>query len=442
MNSGTSAPGLLIAAPRSGSGKTTVVLGLQRALARRGLRVRGAKCGPDYIDPAFHRAATGAPSFNLDSFAMTDGLLVHLAGLVSASADIVIAEGSMGLFDGIRGCPGRIGASADIAARFGWPVILVLDVSGQAQSAAAVALGCSRFDPRIATAGVILNKVASERHRRLVEDGLSRVGLPILGAIARRPDLALPERHLGLVQAAETHDLASRLDALADVVEASIDVDRVLSCAASIPAGETSPEPPLSPPGQRIALASDEAFSFVYPHVVEDWRRAGAEIVFFSPLADEPPPDCCDACWLPGGYPELHAARIANAERFLTGVRRFAETRLVHGECGGYMVLGQMIADANGQHHRMCGLLPVETSYATRKLHLGYRVATLRDDAALGQRGARLVGHEFHYASICGAMAVEPVLADITDGEGTDLGPAGHRVGFVSGTFFHLLARR
>ena len=442
MSARMPASGLLVAAPRSGSGKTTVTLGLQRALARRGLRVRGAKCGPDYIDPGFHRAATGAPSFNFDSFAMGDGLLAHLAGIISASADIVVAEGSMGLFDGVKGCPGRTGASADIAARFGWPVILVLDVSGQAQSAAAVALGCAMFDPRITVAGVILNKVASDRHKRLVEDGLSRIGLAVFGALARNPELTLPERHLGLVQAGETRDLDRRLDRLAEAIETSVDLDRLLSCAAPCLASGPMPEAVLPPPGQRIALASDEAFSFVYPHLAEGWRRAGAEIVPFSPIADEGPPRDCDACWLPGGYPELHAGRIAAAHRFLDGIRSFARTRPVHGECGGYMTLGRVLEDAGGKHHAMCGLLPVETSYAKRKLHLGYRIASLREDGVLGRRGTKLVGHEFHYASISGAAAPEPALVDVTDAEGTDLGPAGHRVGLVGGTFFHVVARR
>src|SRR3954471_684512 len=236
------APGLLVAAPRSGSGKTTVTLGLQRALVRRGVRVRGVKCGPDYIDPGFHAAATGAPSLNLDSFAMPDALLAALAAAVSTDADLVVAEGSMGLFDGVRRETGRSGASADIAARFGWPVLLVLDVSGQAQSAAAVALGCARFDPRLTIAGVVLNKVASERHRRLVEDGLGRIGLPVLGALARDPMLVLPERHLGLVQAGETADLDGRLDRLADATERSLDLDRIVrladAAAGQLPAGQ------------------------------------------------------------------------------------------------------------------------------------------------------------------------------------------------------------
>jgi cobyrinic acid a,c-diamide synthase len=438
----TPSPGLLVAAPRSGSGKTTIVLGLQRALARRGLRVRGMKCGPDYIDPAFHAAATGAPSFNLDSFAMSRPLLGAIASEAAGGADLVIAEGSMGLFDGIRQDVGRTGASADIAALFGWPVILVLDVSGHAQSAAAVALGCARFDPRIEVAGVVLNKVASERHRRLVEDGMARIGLPVLGALMRNTALALPERHLGLVQAGETEELDARLERLADAVEGAVDIDRLVALAGPTRLEAAGPAIPLPPPGQRIALASDRAFSFVYPHVLAGWRAAGAEITAFSPLADEPPPAHCDACWLPGGYPELHAGRIAAAQRFLEGVRGFAETRPVHGECGGYMVLGDTLEDAEGHGHRMAGLLPVETSYAKRKMHLGYRVAHLLHAGVLGAAGRRIVGHEFHYASVTRSdTAREAAFAAITDAEGNDLGTAGHRRGHVTGSFFHAIAQ-
>jgi cobyrinic acid a,c-diamide synthase len=437
------APGLLVAAPRSGSGKTTVVLGLQRALARRGLRVRGLKCGPDYIDPAFHAAATGAPSFNLDSFAMSRPLLEALVVDAAGDADFTIAEGSMGLFDGIRQETGRTGASADIAALFGWPVILVLDVSGHAQSAAAVALGCARFDSRITIGGVVLNKVASERHRRLVEDGMARVGLPVLGALMRSTELALPERHLGLVQAGETDELDRRLERLADAVEGAIDIDRLMALGrpAALTA-TTQPAESLQPPGQRIALASDQAFSFIYPHVLAGWRAAGAEIVPFSPLADEPPPPHCDVCWLPGGYPELHAGPIAGARRFLNGVRAFAETRPVHGECGGYMVLGRSLEDGDGGVHPMTGLLPVDTSYAKRKLHLGYRVAHLLHDGPLWSAGQGLVGHEFHYASVTGSDgSKDAAFAAITDAEGVDLGTAGHRVGYVTGSFFHAIAQ-
>ncbi|GJE56725.1 MULTISPECIES: cobyrinate a,c-diamide synthase [Methylobacterium] len=434
-----SARGLVIAAPRSSSGKTTVTLALLTALRRRGVAVRGAKCGPDYIDPAFHEAATGFPSINLDSFAMSDGLLATAAALAGRDADLVVAEGSMGLHDGIVAGEGRTGANADIAARFGWPVLLVLDVSGAAQSAAAVALGCAMYDPRIRIAGVVLNKVASPRHRRLVEAGLTRIGIPVLGALMRDAGLVLPERHLGLVQAGETADLLARLERLADLGETSLDLDAIVAAAGgSVP--EAAGALP-SPPGQRVAVARDAAFSFLYPHLIAGWRAAGAEIVPFSPLADEAPMPDCDACWLPGGYPELHAGRIAAATRFLDGLRTFGEQKPVHGECGGYMVLGESLEDADGTVHAMAGLLPVATSYKARKLHLGYRIATLLGNGMLGRAGARLVGHEFHYAAeLTQPPVAENALARVTDAEGVAIGLAGHRRGRVSGSFFHLIA--
>jgi cobyrinic acid a,c-diamide synthase len=437
------AKGLLIAAPRSGSGKTTVTLGLQRAFKRRGLTVRGLKCGPDYIDPAFHAAATGLPGGNLDSFAMSDALLASLVNDAAQSCDLIIAEGSMGLFDGVRGPKGHTGASADIAAFCGWPVILVLDVSGQAQSAAAVALGCACLDPRLTVAGVILNKVASERHRRLVCEGMAEAGLPVLGALSREAGLILPERHLGLVQAGETADLEARLDALADTATSAIDLDALLELAqATNNPSTTISLPALPTPGRRIAIARDEAFSFLYPHVEAGWRRQGAELISFSPLADEPPPEDCDCCWLPGGYPELHAARLADAERFRKGLSEFAQTRPVHGECGGYMVLGETLEDHDGKIHPMLGLLPVKMSFAKRKLHLGYRQARLVAKGLLGANGSRLVGHEFHYASVTSGPPPEAeAFAWTTDADGNELGPAGHRRGLVSGTFFHAIAQ-
>jgi cobyrinic acid a,c-diamide synthase len=434
------APGLIIAAPRSGSGKTTITLGLQRALTRRGLVVRGLKCGPDYIDPAFHAAATGAPSANLDSFAMPDALLRAIAGDAAEGADLVIAEGSMGLFDAVPGPQGHTGASADIAALLGWPIVLVIDVSGQAQSAAAIALGCRLYDPRITIAGVILNKVASERHRRLVAQGMEKIGLPVLGALPREASLILPERHLGLVQAGETADLEARLEALADAVTAAVDLDAVRAVAqATRSPALVATIPRLPAPGRRIAIARDAAFSFVYPHVEAGWRAAGAMLVPFSPLADEPPPEDCDACWLPGGYPELHAGVIAGASRFLGGLRAFAETRPVHGECGGYMVLGRTLIDADGVCHAMAGLLSVETSFAKRKMNLGYRRAVLEADAPLGAAGAGLTGHEFHYATIV-TQGEDPPLALVTDPHGSAPAPAGSRRGHVTGSFFHAIA--
>lgn len=436
------ARGLLIAAPRSGSGKTTITLGLQRALVRRGLKVRGLKCGPDYIDPAFHAAATGAPSANLDSYAMPDALLGQIANEAAGAADIIVAEGSMGLFDGVPGPDGHTGASADIAALFGWPVVLVIDVSGQAQSAGAVALGCMAYDQRIRVAGVILNKVASERHRRLAAAGMERIGLPVFGALPREANLILPERHLGLVQAGETEDLHQRLDALAEAVTAAIDLDAIIAAAGAtyLPASARQVTP-LPAPGKRLAIARDAAFSFVYPHVEAGWRMQGTELVPFSPLADEPPPESCDACWLPGGYPELHAGRLAGAARFLDGLRAFARTRPVHGECGGYMVLGRSLIDADSVSHTMAGLLSVETSFAKRKMNLGYRNAALAADGPLGRAGAQLSGHEFHYATVI-SQGEDPPFAEVADPHGSAPAPAGSRRGLTSGSFFHAIAAR
>jgi cobyrinic acid a,c-diamide synthase len=369
------APGLIISAPASGAGKTMVTLGLLAAFRARGLAVQPFKNGPDYIDPAFHGAAAGRPSYNLDSWAMSEA---RMAGLCHAArdADLVIAEGSMGLFDGVA-TPGEAGngASAQLSAMAGWPVVLVVDVSGQAQSAAAVALGFARMAPDVRLAGVILNKVASPRHEALVRDGMAQVGIAVLGALPRRTDLTLPERHLGLVQAGEHAGLEKTLAALGTFVGEHVDLEALRGHAS----GGFAPTAPLSvpPPGQRVALAWDAAFSFVYPHLLAGWRAAGAQILPFSPLADEAPDESADVCWLPGGYPELHAGRLSVSDTFSNGLNAFARTRPVHGECGGYMAMGQVLIDAQGTAHRMAGLLGLETSFARRKMHLGYRLAHL-----------------------------------------------------------------
>jgi cobyrinic acid a,c-diamide synthase len=434
------ARGLIVAAPRSGSGKTTITLGLLAALRRRGVAVRAAKAGPDYIDSAFHAAATGTPGVNLDSWAMAPALLDALAREAAAAAEIFVIEGVMGLFDGIAGAPGRSGATADLAARFGLPVLVVLDVSGQSQTAAAVARGIAAYDPAVHVAGVVLNRVGSERHRGLVADAMAASGMAVFGAVPRDAALAMPERHLGLVQAGEHADLAARLDRLADMAKRHLDLDAILAAAAPLALAGTASTPALPPPGQRVALALDQAFSFVYPHVVDGWRRSGAEIVAFSPLADEPPPADCDSCWLPGGYPELHAGALANARRFRDGLTGFAATRPVHGECGGYMVLGMGLEAADGTRHAMTGLLGHATSFAARKLHLGYRAARLVAAGPLGPAGASIRGHEFHYASLVAPGDDEP-LVDLIDGQGHALGKAGGRRGHVTGAFFHAIAR-
>jgi cobyrinic acid a,c-diamide synthase len=432
----------MIAAPRSGSGKTTLTLGLLRALRRAGRSVVGVKSGPDYIDPAFHAAASGAPSVNLDSWAMPRDLVATLAGeAAAAGSELMLCEASMGLFDGVPGEPGRTGASADVAAALGLPVLLTIDVSGQAQSAAAVVKGCMSYDPRIEVVGVVLNRVGSPRHRRLAGDAIEALGVKVVGSIPRLDALSLPERHLGLVQAGEFQALDQRLDDIADAVVAHVDVSGIEALARPLsPTPRDSPAAAIAPPGQRVALARDAAFSFLYPHLLAGWRAAGAELRFFSPLADEPPPEECDSCWLPGGYPELHAGTLADAARFQGGLRSFARTRPVHGECGGYMALGATLTDASGATHRMAGLLGVETSFAKRKMTLGYRDATLEADCALGPAGARFRGHEFHYATIV-APGDDPPFARVRDAYGSTPERSGSRRGMVTGGFFHAIAR-
>ncbi|MFI0846477.1 cobyrinate a,c-diamide synthase [Mesorhizobium sp. IMUNJ 23232] len=497
------ARGIIIGAPRSGSGKTSVTIGLLRALKRRGVAVRGAKSGPDYIDPAFHEAATGLPGVNLDSWAMHPALLDALVAGAAEQADIVVIESAMGLFDGIVSAEGRSGSAADLGRRYGLPVLLVLDVSGQSQTAAAVAKGFTVYDPAVRIAGVVLNRVGSERHRKLAGEAIEAIGLPVVGSVMRDPSMTLPERHLGLVQASEHADLDAHIERLADVMERSLDVGRIVGMAGMIcdvtppsvlsdispSRGEIGPAARLSPitsgagqarsvelrisplegemsdrtegglksavsgfvspteataislppPGQRIALAKDAAFTFLYPHLIAAWQLAGAEIVPFSPLAGEPPDETCDVCWLPGGYPELHAGKLAAARNFIDGMQRFAAKKPVHGECGGFMVLGESLVDADGTAHKMLGLLGHSTSFAKRKMNLGYRQATLLADCPIGKKGDVVRGHEFHYAQLVDAGPDEK-LAEIADGQGVALGAFGGRRGLVSGTFFHAIA--
>ena len=267
-------------------------------------------------------------------------------------------------------------------------------------------------------------------------------GITVFGALPRQASIALPERHLGLVQAEEQPHLAQFLADVGAFVAAHVDLDALRAAAA----GQADPAPQparMVPPGQRIALARDAAFSFIYPHLLADWRSAGAEILPFSPLADEGPDGSADSCWLPGGYPELHAGALAAAGRFRDGLRDFAKTRPVHGECGGYMAMGAGLIDKDGIRHEMAGLLGLVTSFEKRKMHLGYRVATLNSAANGFAAGARLRGHEFHYATIV-EQPDEP-LALVTDATGVTVPETGSVMAFseggrATGTFFHLIA--
>ncbi|MEJ6398761.1 cobyrinate a,c-diamide synthase [Yoonia sp. 208BN28-4] len=414
--------GVLIAAPASGCGKTTLTLGILRALSRD-FPVRGAKSGPDYIDPRFHEAACGRPCFNLDAWAMQTARLRTLAA--GNGTEGLIVEGAMGLFDGAP--PDGKGSAADLATVLGIPVVLVIDASGMGQSAAAMAQGFAAHRADVHVAGVILNKVASARHEAMLRRHFPE-DLPVLGAVPRRPDLAHPSRHLGLVQASERPDLDDWLDRVADHVAAHVDLTKL----PSAPLTPSSPWRTKGLPYNRIAVAQDAAFAFAYPHLLDDWHAAGSHITTFSPLDDQVVPDA-DLVILPGGYPELHAGRLATNMTFLNTLRNTAQTSDIYGECGGYMTLGETLTDAAGTVHRMAGLLPLETSFAARKLHLGYRNLVADQGAFTGQWKA----HEFHYATTLRADG-QPLFraSDASDQALPDMGLMSGR---VSGSFAHVI---
>jgi cobyrinic acid a,c-diamide synthase len=437
-----SAAGAIIAAPASGNGKTMLTLALLRAYRRQGLAVGSFKVGPDYLDPMFHRRATGRPCFNLDSWAMRLETLAGLGDAIVRDVDLVLGEGVMGLFDGAADSHG---STADLASLFDLPVILVVDARGMGASAAALVEGFTRHRDDVEVAGVIFNRVASERHaaelRRACDD---RFAQPVLGCLPADPRLEVPERHLGLVQADELPALERFLDAAALLVAEAVDLARLQRLMRPFGLGLYGPPArPLRPLGQRIALASDPAFAFTYPAIVEGWRHAGAEILPFSPLANEGPDPAADAVYLPGGYPELHAGMLAAQDRFLAGLRtRGARGAFVYGECGGFMALGEALIDRSGAAHRMAGLLPVTTSFATPRRHLGYRRLKLLAPSPLGQAGTTFRGHEFHYASLAEPSEAAPApLFEATDARHQPLAPTGARLGTVAGSFMHLIDR-
>jgi cobyrinic acid a,c-diamide synthase len=432
--------GLIIAAPASGSGKTLVTAGLLRHLRRQGWRVAAAKAGPDFIDPTFHALASGLPCVNLDPWAMRPATLVAVVAGLEAAAEVVLCEGVMGLFDG-TGADGEAGSTAELARITGWPIVLVVDARGQGASVAALLRGFASHRPGLTFAGVVFNNVAGERHQGLLAAAVARhlPDLAVLGALPADPALALPSRHLGLVPAAENGAAERVIDRAAAAIGTAFDIDRLLAAARPATLADSDgAAAPILPLGQRIAVAHDDAFRFAYPAVLGGWRDAGAELTLFSPLAGEAPPLAADAVYLPGGYPELWAGRLAAADGFIAGLRAAArDGKPVYGECGGYMVLGEALIDGAGRRHGMAGLLPLATSFAERRLHLGYRRARLLCDSPLGPAGSRFRGHEFHYATTVRENG-EPLWAT-TGAAGADLGCCGLRRGSVFGSFIHLI---
>ncbi len=423
------AKGLVIAAPNSASGKTLVTLGLLRALKNKGIDVVSAKAGPDYIDPAFHAAASGKPCINLDYWAMGETSVKARTVEHVADAQLLIIEGVMGLFDG----PDRAkGSTADLSIALGLPVVLVVDAARQGQSIAALVQGFRDHQSGINFAGVVLNRVASPRHDAMLRNSLALIGVNVIGVLRQIDSLEWPSRHLGLIQAQENQQLELFIETAAREVARETFVDNILESAAGITNQTGSFSNLLPPLAQSIAIARDDAFSFCYPHLIEDWRKQGAEISFFSPLANQTPPNA-EACFLSGGYPELHAAKLAANTQFLSGIRNFKG--VLYGECGGYMVLGDALNDKQGASHTMAGLLPLTTSFANRKLSLGYR--QLKSINAPWSVPVR--GHEFHYSTIANQGGGLP-LFQAQDAAGSDLGPIGQRIGNVMGSYAHIIS--
>ena len=432
--------GVVIAAPASASGKTLITLGLLSAFSRQGVRVSSLKVGPDYIDPQFHHQASGRPCGNLDIWAMRPETFLRQVTQAQTDAELIIAEGVMGLFDGARSGDG---STANVAAKLDWPVILVVDVRGQAASAAAVVEGFANHRKDVRIGGVIFNRVGSDQHAAILNDAMAGSAIPVLGYLPRSEELSLPERHLGLVQAGESSETEDRINAAATHIETHIDLDQLRELAGEVTSPvPTNNDPTVPPLGCRIAIARDDAFSFAYPFQLDGWRRASADITFFSPLNDETPDESANAVFLPGGYPELHAERLGHCSKFIDGIRTAAERgAIIYGECGGYMVLGEALTDRDGKTHPMIGLLPVKTSFQDGRLHLGYRSLSLASDSPLGPRGATFRGHEFHYSRILQEETSSP-LFEVSDALGQNLPAAGCRSNSVMGSFIHLIDRQ
>ena len=420
--------GLMLAAPASGSGKTTLTLGLLRALKNHGIEICAAKAGPDYIDPGFHALSCGSNSVNLDPWAMHAARLKALASAQTGSH--LLVEAMMGLFDGAAD---GTGSAASLAKMLGLPVILIIDAAKQSHSIAALVRGFRDHDPALKIAGVILNKVGSTRHEMMLRSALGKIDMPVLGCILRDKSLELPERHLGLIQAHEVGEIEAFIENAAKLISNACDMEGILSV---FQAGDFSSKNrgAVKPLGDRIAIAKDRAFSFIYPHLLEDWYSQGASISFFSPLNNEAPESDCDAVYLPGGYPELHCETLSGASSFIAGMKDARDRgAFIYGECGGYMVLGESLIDANGKGHTMSGLLALETSFEKRKLHLGYRKIHSKDFPL----GGSFKAHEFHYTSAIRQQGTP--LFQVKDAMDDDLGNAGLRVGNVMGSYMHII---
>ena len=426
-------PRLVIAAPASGCGKTTVACGLMAALRARGLAVSGHKVGPDYIDPGYHALATGRPPRNLDPFLCGEDLIAPLFRHGAAGAQVAVIEGVMGLFDGVDPAlelaPGY-GSTAHVAQLLGAPVVLVVDAARAGRSVAALAAGFAGFDPRTQVAGVILNQVASDRHERLLRDALAGTGLPVYGVIRRTEGIVTPSRHLGLIPAAERAAPAGQaVDRMGALIAASCDLDALLALAARAPARPGPAWEPLGEPDHSspvVAVAGGAAFTFGYTEEAELLEAAGARVAPFDPLRDEDLPEGTAGLILGGGFPEMHAAGLSANGRLREQVAALAARGApVAAECAGLLYLARTLDD-----RPMCGVLDVRAAM-TPKLTLGYRQAVAMTDSVLVRAGDVVRGHEFHRTAADPAAGDQPAW---------QLGPGafeGHVAGSVVASYLH-----
>jgi len=421
---------IVVAGTHSGVGKTTVASGLMAALTSKGLKVAPFKVGPDFIDPSYHTLATGRPGRNLDAYLSGPELISPLFAHGSRGADVAVVEGVMGLFDGKSG-GGELASTAHVAKLLHAPVVLVVDASAMARSAAALVHGYATFDPALRLVGVVLNRVGSPTHEKLLREAIEPLGIPVLGVLRRRDAaLSTPNRHLGLVPVAEReHGARTMLDAASAAVARSCDLEGILRMAASagpLSAEPWSPQAPESGPQAHVAVAAGPSFSFLYRENLELLEGAGAEVATFDPTTDEALPEGADALYLGGGFPETYAEALSANEPLKQHVRRFAaEGRPVVAECGGLLYLARAL-----DGHPMCGVIDAE-SRMTDRLTLGYREGRALSGSPLTGAGAVLRGHEFHYS------AVEPGLGENPAWDLSGRGPEGFVSGGVHASYLH-----
>jgi cobyrinic acid a,c-diamide synthase len=433
--------GIVIAGTHSGVGKTTVTLGMLAALIRRGLTVAPFKVGPDYIDPGHHARISGRISRNLDGWMLPENVNRDNFLRNVREVDLAVVEGVMGLYDGYDGKT-EAGSTAQMAKWLDLPVILVVDARSMARSAAALLQGFEKFDADLDFAGVIFNRVGGARHLAYLKDALAgNVVMPCLGGIPRNPSVAIPERHLGLVTCDEHRVSPGTIPALADLIDQHVDLEALIDRLPeqTVPDGisshfETKPGPPV-----RIGVALDKAFCFYYRENLEMLESEGAELVFFSPMADERLPADIDGLYFGGGYPELHADALSERKALMAAIRENSASGMpVYGECGGFMYLCREIEDLGGVRFDMAGCFPFSVRMLPQLKAMGYREVIFDRDLPLGPGGMRLRGHEFHYSEIVGNQRAARTVYRVTDRAGREKAREGYLAGRTLGSYFHL----